>query len=392
MNIFYALIILVCLWVHATADNQSFVQVRDGHFSIDGKEVYFSGFNAYWLLYQAADPSARRNVSEVFYEAAHNDLTVARTWAFNDGGYRALQISPGVYDEKVFKALDFVVNEAKSYGIRLVLSLVNNYKDFGGKAQYVEWANKSAGQEDDFFTNPTVKEYYRNHIKTVLTRVNSITGIAYRDDPTIFAWELINEARCETDPSGKILLGWIEEMAQYVKSIDTKHLLEIGLEGFYGDSTPQTKQTVNPKGFETGTDFILHNQVQGIDFATVHSYPDLWLKGQDEEAQLTFLHRWVDTHIKDAGTTLKKPVLFAEFGKTSRDPGYNVAHRDGLFRIIYEAIVKSEPAGGALFWQLFAIGMAGDPLADGYEVLLYGYTTTTTLIHMQSRRIRNLPY
>ena len=65
-------------------------------------------------------------------------------------------------------------------------------------------------------------------------------------------------------------------MAQYVKSIDTNHLLEIGSEGFYGDSTPQKKQAVNPNDFETGTDFMLHNQVQGIDFATVHSYPDTW--------------------------------------------------------------------------------------------------------------------
>jgi len=50
----------------------------------------------------------------------------------------------------------------------MVLSLVNNYENMGGKKQYVEWA-KSQGQsinsEDDFFTNPVVKGYYKNHIK-----------------------------------------------------------------------------------------------------------------------------------------------------------------------------------------------------------------------------------
>ena len=69
--------------------------------------------------------------------------------------------------------------------------------------------------------------------------------------------------------------GWIREMASYVKSIDGNHLLEVGLEGFYGDSTPDRKQH-NPNTFQTGTDFIAHNQVPGVDFATVHSYPDQW--------------------------------------------------------------------------------------------------------------------
>lgn len=65
-------------------------------------------------------------------------------------------------------------------------------------------------------------------------------------------------------------------MAAFVKSIDRNHLLEIGLEGFYGQqSTPQRKN-LNPH-VEIGTDFIANNRIQGIDFATVHSYPDQWL-------------------------------------------------------------------------------------------------------------------
>jgi len=68
------------------------------------------------------------------------------------------------------KGLDFVISEARKYGTKLVLSLVNNYDDFGGKKQYVEWA-KSQGQslhsEDDFFTNSLVKEFYKNHIKVI---------------------------------------------------------------------------------------------------------------------------------------------------------------------------------------------------------------------------------
>lgn len=66
------------------------------------------------------------------------------------------------------KGLDFAIYEAGKNKIKLILSLVNNYNDFGGKKQYVDWA-KSQGQyltsEDDFFTNSVVKGYFKNHIK-----------------------------------------------------------------------------------------------------------------------------------------------------------------------------------------------------------------------------------
>lgn len=64
-------------------------------------------------------------------------------------------------------------------------------------------------------------------------------------------------------------------MAAYVKSIDRNHLLEIGLEGFYGETIPQRKQ-LNPGYQSVGTDFISSNQVPEIDFATIHLYPDQW--------------------------------------------------------------------------------------------------------------------
>lgn len=61
-------------------------------------------------------------------------------------------------------------------------------------------------------------------------------------------------------------------MAYYIKSIDGNHLLEVGLEGFYGQSSSQK----NPNNSPHGTDFIADNQIPYVDFATVHSYPDQW--------------------------------------------------------------------------------------------------------------------
>lgn len=113
--------------------------------------------------------------------------------------------------------------------------------------------------------------------QVVLNRVNTVTNVTYKEDPTIFAWELMNEPRCPSDPSGDKLQSWIQEMAVYVKSIDPLHLLEIGSEGFYGPSSPD-RQRFNPNSFaeQAGTDFVRNHRALGIDFASAHLYPDAW--------------------------------------------------------------------------------------------------------------------
>lgn len=65
--------------------------------------VYFSGFNAYWLMLVASDPARRPQVVAAFRQAAAHGLNLARTWAFSDGGDAPLQSSPGVYDEAMFQ-------------------------------------------------------------------------------------------------------------------------------------------------------------------------------------------------------------------------------------------------------------------------------------------------
>ncbi|WOG89934.1 hypothetical protein DCAR_0209175 [Daucus carota subsp. sativus] len=82
-------------------------------------------------------------------------------------------------------------------------------------------------------------------------------------------------------------------MASLVKSIDKKHLLTIGMEGFYGDTMPEKKQ-FNP-GYQVGIDYIT--------------------------AQMAFMGRWMRSRHTDAKTILKKPLVIAEFGKSSKDPG-----------------------------------------------------------------------
>ncbi|KAK4490420.1 hypothetical protein RD792_001097 [Penstemon davidsonii] len=248
--------------------------------------------------------------------------------------------------------LDFVVSEANKYGIYLILSLVNNWEGFGGKRQYVQWG-RDQGQylnnDDDFFTNSVIKGYYKDHIK-----------------------------------------DWVAEMSAHVKSIDKKHLLEVGHEGFYGESMPEKKQ-FNP-GYEVGTDFISNNRIAEVDFTTIHLYPDQWVYGASDEVQAEFVEKWIQSHINDSKLVLGKPLLVAEFGKSSRSAGYTIGARDkyleSIFNSVYNCARDGGPCGGALFWQVMAQGM--ENWSDGYEVVLEQNPSTAGVIDQQSRRISSL--
>ncbi|XP_074295193.1 mannan endo-1,4-beta-mannosidase 7-like [Silene latifolia] len=375
--------------VEARGEN-GFIKVRGTHFYLNGSPYYANGFNAYWLMYMASNPSQRYLVSNVFRDASSHGLTVARTWAFNDGADRALQVSPGYYNEKAFRGLDFVVAEARRYGIKLIMSMSNNYESYGGKKQYVNWA-RNQGQyltsDDDFFTNSVVKSFFKNHIKRVINRYNTITGVMYKNDPTIMAWELMNEPRCTSDQSGRTIQAWITEMAAHVKSIDRNHLLEAGLEGFYGLSHPE-KMKLN-LNLNIGTDFIANNLVPWIDFATLHAYPDQWMSNSDDQAQLGFVNKWITSHIADSQTILKKPLLLTEFGKSNQDPGFNTYKRDQLFysvyRNIYSSVKRGGPIAGGLFWQLLTKGL--ESYGDGYTIILTQDSSTANIVAQQSRKL-----
>ncbi|KAG7600847.1 Mannan endo-1,4-beta-mannosidase 6 [Arabidopsis thaliana] len=369
------------------------VQRKGMQFTLNGQPFYVNGFNTYWMMTLAADNSTRGKVTEVFQQASAVGMTVGRTWAFNDGQWRALQKSPSVYDEEVFKALDFVLSEARKYKIRLILSLVNNWDAYGGKAQYVKWGNASGlnlTSDDDFFTNPTLRKFYQSHVRTVLNRVNTFTNITYKNDPTIFAWELMNEPRCPSDPSGDKLQSWIQEMAVFVKSLDAKHLVEIGLEGFYGPSAPaRTRFNPNPYAAQVGTDFIRNNQVLGIDFASVHVYPDSWISPAVSNSFLEFTSSWMQAHVEDAEMYLGMPVLFTEFGVSAHDPGFNTSFRDMMLNTVYKMTLNSTRKGGAgagsLVWQVFPQG--AEFMDDGYAVYLTRAHTASKIISLQSKRL-----
>ena len=93
-------------FLHVEADD-GFVKTRGVHLILNGSPYYANGFNAYWLMYIATDTSQRDKITSAFEEATKRGLTIGRTWAFSDGGYRPLQSSPGSYNEQTFQVFLF---------------------------------------------------------------------------------------------------------------------------------------------------------------------------------------------------------------------------------------------------------------------------------------------
>ena len=91
---------------------------------------------------------------------------------------------------------------------------------YGGIAQWLAWrgAPVAAADRDHperyaarFFGDTQLRDAYAARVRQLATRNNTITGTRYGDDPTILAWELMNEPRGAPD-------DWIAFAAGAVRS------------------------------------------------------------------------------------------------------------------------------------------------------------------------------
>ncbi|MEI9948600.1 MAG: cellulase family glycosylhydrolase [Pseudomonadota bacterium] len=164
---------------------------------------------------------------------------------------------------------------------------------------------------------PRVRQAYKAWLWHLSMRVNGLTNRVYRDDPTIFAWELANEPRGTTGTPSRVLTQWASEMSSYLKSIDQNHLVAVGDEGFLdGESEHWTYHANN------GVDHRALTALPSIDYGTFHMYPDTWGTG------FGWSERWIDDHLSVA-RRLGKPTVLEEYGlKVTRDSLGRVS--DGL--------------------------------------------------------------
>ena len=90
------------------------------------------GTNVYWLMAEASyGDEGRKSVRLVLDDAAALGVSVIRTWAFADGPKPPhMQPAAGIFDPDLFDALDYVVEEARKRGLRLLLPLLNYWEDY----------------------------------------------------------------------------------------------------------------------------------------------------------------------------------------------------------------------------------------------------------------------
>jgi len=101
------------------------------------------------------------------------------------------------------------------------------------------------------------------------------------------------------------------------------------------------------------------------------------------------MQRWISSHWTDSKTILKKPLVFAEFGKSNKDPGYSTSVRDSFLNTVYTSIYifarTRGTIGGGLVWQILAEGM--DLYYDGYEIVSSQNPSTSSVIAQQSNKM-----
>ncbi|KAI9088444.1 hypothetical protein K1719_029893 [Acacia pycnantha] len=97
----------------------------------------------------------------------------------------------------------------------------------------------------------------------------------------------------------------------------------------------------------------------------------------------------MEAHIEDAEKYLGMPVVFAEFGVSAKDLGYNSTYRGNLINTVYKTILNSTRKGGSgarsLVWQVFPEGT--DYMDDGNAIVLSKSTSTSSIISLQSTRL-----
>lgn len=412
----------------AVSKSDSYVTVKNGLFYLEGKRYTFMGAN-YWqgmnLGASCCCGDRKRLLRELDFMKSKgivNLRVLAATEAdlhLQFAAQPALQTSPGVYNEDLFNGLDFLLHEMGKRNMKAVMVLGNFWSWSGGFAQYLKWCGQDeipvpqlakiswdefANFSKQFYTNPCAQELMNNHIRKVVNRVNSLSGVKYSSDPAIMSWQLANEPRGYdmTEHFG----NWISNTAALIKQLDKNHLVSIGTEGNTATSL-------------SGLDVFSNNNYPDIDYITMHIWLQNWgwfIPGQEESVYLDAIkkadHYW-DVHAT-AARQLNKPIVLEEFG-LARDneeyaPKTPVTWRDRYLLHIFEktlhSIANGQSVQGLNVWTFSGEGrpkrpgefwQKGDPLTGDPPHELQGWygiydsdTSTIRLIEKYANRFCQL--
>jgi len=339
---------------------------RDGSdLKLCGETFSVFGTNLYYLqTYSVYESGNLRTVADGLDDAVRLSLPVVRMWAFYDGSGNDsayIQTAAGKFAESGLVGLDTAIAEAKKRGIRVILTLTNYWDGYGGLPQYAKWAG--AANADAFYTSATMKGYFKDYAAMLSKRTNTVTKVAYIDEPTILAWEIANELRCPSCSDASAVTSTIDELSKYLKSLFPNHLIADGGEGM--DDTASNWGTFSNNypvsGWER-TSFTNMVKLSALDLVSYHYYPVDW--GMKADAADADGKVWIDGHqalAKAAG----KVAYWGELGfqKNASD-----AVRAPIYDTWLADFYSSSNNGSmALFWQLVPQSRGAD---DGFALIL----------------------
>ena len=234
----------------------AFVTRQGSQLMVAGHPLRFTGGNIEYLGLKNYGPIPSTSIPVGSYSyptqyevddalATIHDMgaTVVRAQTLGDTVGCPLCIEPalGVFNDAAFAQMDRVVAEARKYGIKLIGEFDG---DAGGTGAGLEshnwwctWRNISATScASAFFTNADLIADFERHMQAVLTHVNPLTGLAYKDDPTFLGWvdgNVLNIAGATESSTGLVFTpavsdqqftAWLGTVSGYFKSIDSKQL------------------------------------------------------------------------------------------------------------------------------------------------------------------------
>lgn len=364
---------------------QPFITVRGAGFIRDGKPYHFIGAN-FWYGLQLASGGPGGDRARLLREldrlkdlGADNLRIMVASEGPDGEPWRvapALQTAPGQYNEELWDALDFLLAEMAKRDMVAVACLSNFWPWSGGMAQYVAWAEGSAIPYPPpaeggnwlnymlytarFYKNEQAGSAYLSFLEKLINRTNTYTGRAYKEDPTIMAWQLANEPRGMLSP--RKYRRWIREAARFIKELDPNHLLCVGSEG----------NTHVP----TGNHFRKDHRSPLIDYTTIHIWIQNWqwydpLAPEDTyDRALQKAKNYIDKHLRVA-EKMGKPLVLEEFGIARDDDSHSdtasVSWRDRYYGEVFETVYQLAKAGGPMagcnFWAWGGEGRPRTPKA-----------------------------
>ncbi|HVU22653.1 MAG TPA: hypothetical protein VHE13_00915 [Opitutus sp.] len=121
---------------------------------------------------------------------------------------------PVVGHEAALRVIDRLLQLCHEDGVRLIVPLVAYHSEIRG-----DWSTYGA---DFWQVGSAANRKFKNMVTQLLGRVNHYTGVAYRDDPAILAWQTGNELVIGDDPARR---AWLHDFAAFLKHLDPNHLL-----------------------------------------------------------------------------------------------------------------------------------------------------------------------